>query len=92
MNLPDSLSRKAIARTFDRLTPVAWEKLFEREDQNGLEKLRVDGDYPAKAYYETDGILKWLVRNGHYTHDELTRKLEPRPAPTATVRTHLLAG
>lgn len=92
MNLPDSLSRRAIARTFDRLSQVAWEKLFEREDQNGLEKLRVDGDYPSKAYYATEGVIHWLVRNGHYTQEEVTRKIEGRPSQMGTVRTHVLAG
>lgn len=71
MNLPDRLSRKAIIETFDKLAPVTWEKLFEREDQNGIGKHRVLGDdYQRKAYYLTAGVMAWLVREGHYTLDE----------------------
>lgn len=70
MKLPETLSRKAITETFDRLEAVTWEKLFEREDSNGIGKHRVSGDYQRKAYYRTVGIMEWLVREGHYTLDE----------------------
>ena len=73
MRLPETLSRKAIIETFDKLEPVTWEKLFEREDSNGIGKNRVLGDYQRKAYYKTDGIMQWLVRNGHYTVDNFAR-------------------
>lgn len=73
MNLPATLNRKAIIETFDKFAPVTWEKLFEREDQNGIGKLRTEGDYPGKAYYVTSGIMEWLIRNGHYTVDEFKR-------------------
>ena len=73
MKLPETLSRKAIIETFDKLEPVTWEKLFEREDSNGIGKLRAVGDYRGKAYYQTDGIMQWLIRNGHYTIDEFNR-------------------
>lgn len=73
MLLPTKLSRRAIIETFDKLAPVTWEKLFEREDQNGIEKHRTTGDYPSKAYYVTSGIVEWLVRHGHYTLDEFSR-------------------
>lgn len=72
MDLPSKLNRRAIMATFDRLEPVTWEKLFEREDTNGIGKNRVSGDYPGKAYYKTDGVMKWLVSNGHYTVDEFS--------------------
>jgi hypothetical protein len=70
MKLPNSLSRKAIMDTFDRLEPVTWEKLFEREGANGIAKHRTTGDYPSRAYYRTEGIMEWLVRNGHYTVEQ----------------------
>lgn len=70
MKLPETLSRKAIIETFNRLEPVTWEKLFEREDSNGIVKHRVIGDYQRKAYYRTAGIMEWLVREGHYTLDD----------------------
>lgn len=73
MKLPETLSRKAIIETFNYLEPVTWEKLFEREDSNGIGKLRTVGDYPSKAYYRTDGIMEWLVRNGHYTLEDFKR-------------------
>lgn len=59
--------------TFDQLAPVTWEKLFEREDGNGIGKHRVPGDYKLKAYYRTAGIMEWLVREGHYTIDQFDR-------------------
>ena len=71
MRLPETLSRRAIIATFDKLEPVMWEKLFEREDSNGIGKHRVPGDdYQRKAYYRTEGIMAWLVREGYYTLDE----------------------
>lgn len=71
MKLPETLSRKAITETFNKLEAVTWEKLFEREDSNGIGKHRVPcADYQRKAYYTTDGIMAWLVREGHYTLDE----------------------
>lgn len=73
MKLPETLSRRAIIETFDQLAPVTWEKLFEREDCNGIVKYRVTGDYKAKAYYLTSGIMEWLVREGHYTLDQFER-------------------
>lgn len=90
--LPDRLSRKAISQTFDRISPVGWEKLFEREDQNGLGKLRVEGDYEGRAYYDLDGLMQWLVRNGHYTMAQIQGKTAPGVASALTIRTHLLAG
>lgn len=71
MKLPETLSRKAITETFDKLEPVTWEKLFEREDSNGIGKHRVPSDdYQRKAYYRTEGIMAWMVREGHYTLDD----------------------
>ena len=70
MKLPDTLSRKAITEAFTKLEPVTWEKLFEREDSNGIVKLRVVGDYQRTAYYRTEGIMAWLVTEGHYTLDD----------------------
>ena len=90
---PDRLSRKAVAQTFDRISPVAWEKLFEREDQNGLEKLRTEGDYPGRPYYQTEGLAQWLIRNAHYSPEQMDAKLNGcRSVAGLTVRTHLLAG
>lgn len=73
MKLPETLSRKAIIETFNCLEPVTWEKLFEREDGNGIGKLRVQCEYQRKAYYLTQGIMEWLVREGHYTLDDYRR-------------------
>jgi hypothetical protein len=71
MRLPETLSRKAIIVTFDRLEPVVWEKLFEREDSNGIVRHRVPGeDYQRKVYYRTEGIMAWLVREGCYTLED----------------------
>lgn len=93
VKLPDSLSRKAVALTFDRISPVAWEKLFEREDQNGLEKLRTDGDFPGRIYYKTDGLAQWLIRNGFYTPTQIENKINgDSRAVTPTIRTHLLSA
>lgn len=91
--LPDSLSRKAVISTFDRISAVAWEKLFEREDHNGLGKLRVPGDYAGKSYYSTEGVIHWLIRNDHYTIEQIESKTNGTGrAPLLPSRTHLLAG
>lgn len=71
--LPETLSRRAIIEAFNKLAPVTWEKLFEREDSNGIGKHRIPigpKDYKAKAYYRTIGIMGWLIREGHYRLDE----------------------
>jgi hypothetical protein len=73
--LPESLSRRGIAAEFDKLTPVAWEKLFEREDINGLVKLRVPGDMRDRVYYSVEGVALWLVRNDYYTRQEINEQL-----------------
>lgn len=92
VKLPDSLSRKAIIQTFDRITPVAWERLFAREDCNGLCRLRVVGDFKGKTYYSTDGLIHWLVRNDRYTIVEIRRIVNGAPSPSGlTIRTHVLA-
>jgi hypothetical protein len=91
MQLPSSLSRKAIIRTFDVHSAVSWEKLFEREEKNGLSKLRVDGDYPGWVYYETEGLIKWLIRNDHYSINEI-RAMFGHTVQRSNVRTHVLAG
>ena len=92
MNLPDSLCRSAIPNIFDRYSPVAWEKLFERESLNGLSKLRVEGDFQHKVYYSTEGLIQWLIRNNKYSYDELKHKFSSVIPPIATSRVHLLAG
>lgn len=89
LNLPDKLSRKAIAKTFDDLTPTAWEKLFVRESQNGLSAFRESGDFPTRAYYRTNDLIHWLIRNGYYTPQQLFP--EDMPPPRLTVRTHIMA-
>ena len=84
MKLPATLSRRAIMETFNRLEPVTWEKLFDREDANGIVKHRVPGeDYRRKAYYRTSGIMEWLVREGYYTLDDYhtSPRFGGEPAP-----------
>ncbi len=92
--LPDSLSRKSITATFTKLSAVAWEKLFERENQNCIAKLRVAGDMNNKVYYRTEGIVHWLVRNGYYTVEEMNEKFfgVTSTAPSVTIRRHVMAG
>lgn len=90
--LPDRLTRRGIAEEFNDITPVAWEKLFEREDQNGIAKLRVTGDLNNKVYYTVEGIIQWLVRNDYYTRREMERRLGLTAAPALHVRQHLMAG
>lgn len=96
LRIPDSLGRKAVTQIFDRISPVAWEKLFEREDENGIAKLRVQGDFQRRAYYSTAGLVDWLLRNAYYTPTEMRLALGEeiqvvKRAVTAT-RVHLLAG
>lgn len=89
--LPTTLSRKAVASTFDKLTPVAWEKHFEREHINGIAKLRVNGgDVKNRAYYSTEQIIMWLIRNDYYTFEETREFYQKVPKPI--IRTHILAG
>lgn len=93
MQLPDSLGRKAITQIFDRISPVGWEKLFEREDENGIAKLRVEGDFRRRAYYSTAGLVHWLVRNSYYSPTAMREVLgeEVQVRRAVVTRTHLLA-
>ena len=70
MKLPDSLNRKAVKRHFGKLKESRWDHLFECEKKNGLHRCRVDGDYPKLAYYSTELLKAWLIRNSHYDADE----------------------
>lgn len=89
--LPDSLSRRGIADEFDKLTPIAWERLFDKENQNGIAKLRVPGDMNNRAYYSVEGIAQWLVRNDYYKRPEIRAKLGD-VAPRLEIRQHVMAG
>ncbi len=91
--LPPELNRKAIAANFDRLTPCAWEKLFEKEKHNGLFELRVVGpDYAIYVHYSTAGLISWLIRNHRYSLAEIRdRFYEPAPIGPR-VKQHILAG
>ena len=84
MKLPDKLNRKAIIKIFDQISPSSWEKLFEREDQNGIGKFRCDGDFPSRAYYDTNALKAWLVRNGRC---EVRQRLTPK---SLRITTHLM--
>ena len=89
--LPTTLSRKAVASTFNKLTPVAWEKHFEREHHNGIAKLRADGeDARNRIYYSTDGLIKWLIRSNFYSFEETRCFYYQAPKPHITQ--HILAG
>jgi len=88
-NLPDKLSRKACMKVFDQITPCAWEKLFEREDRNGIASLREAGDFPKLAYYRTNDLIHWLIRNGYLTPAQAAGDV-PRHNGHA-VRTHSIA-
>jgi hypothetical protein len=86
--LPEYLSRKAVMKIFDCLPPTTWERLFDREDHNGIVKFRVKGDFPGRAYYDTNRMIQWLIRNGHYSVIEIKYLVSERPS---IVRTHLMA-
>jgi len=73
------------------LTPVAWERLFDKENQNGIARLRVLGDMNNRAYYSVEGIAHWLVRNDYYNRLEISVKLGD-VAPRMQVRQHVMAG
>jgi len=90
--LPDFLSRRGITSEFDKLTPVAWERLFDKENQNGIAKLRVQGDMNNRVYYSVQGIIHWLVRNDYYNRIEIALKLTDQIPPRTEVRQHIMAG
>lgn len=90
MNLPQSLTRNAVIATFQKISPVAWEKLFEREHHNGLAGIRVSGSYPGKIYYSTEALIQWLISNNRYTVDDIVGIGQPRP--TVIIRQHVMAG
>ncbi len=91
VSLPTFLDRGAVISTFTEISPVAWEKLFEREDSNGIGKLRVPGDFPRRAYYSTEGLIHWLVRNHRYTWEQVQELFgTTSKAPAQGIRTHFL--
>ena len=95
LKLPNKLTRSAIKSTFTKLSEASWDHLFEHEKENGLHAIRVDGDYPKLAYYDTEAIIHWLVRHNHYTALELAEPIGATPLPDASrwgglVRRHTL--
>lgn len=92
--LPDSLSRKSVKMHFHKLTEAQWDWLFAHEKSNGLHALRVEGPYQQKAYYRTEGLIHWLVRESHYRADEFGQKAAAPKGPWSGLasRTHALAG
>lgn len=89
LSLPDKLSRKAATKIFDQISPCAWEKLFEREDKNGIVAFRETGDFPKLAYYRTQDLIHWLIRNGYLTPAQVAGDV-PRHNGHIT-RTHIMA-
>jgi len=90
--LPDSLSRRGIATEFDKLTPVAWERLFDKENQNGIARLRVPGDMNNRAYYSGEGMKDWLLSEGHYHPEDFPVIPDSGGWTGAVVRRHALAA
>ena len=92
MKLPDSLNRKAVKRHFDKIKESRWDHLFECEKKNGLHRCRVDGDYPKLAYYDTQMLKDWLVRNSIYDAGDFDQSaLMQGTWRGMTVRRHALA-
>ena len=66
MDLPNSLSRNAVKAHFDKISEGRWEYYFRHEAENGLRALRTDDGAFARAYYDTELLKQWLVREAIY--------------------------
>ena len=90
--LPKRLRRSGVKLTFPKVSEATWDNLFDNEKNNGLHAMRVSG--PDKyAYYDIDGLMKWLVQRGWYRTFDFHEYGEILYQPSNfTVRRHAIAG
>ena len=91
-HLPDRICRRAAKKCFTKLNEPTWNYLFRHEKENGLHALRAKDEH-ARAYYRTDDLMKWLVKEAYYTPADFDDS--PNQANGwrgLNVRTHTLAG
>jgi hypothetical protein len=72
-DLFDPLSRGGIGKLFNRISEDVWREYFKRAVQNGLMKARQENR--DRICYNPARVAEWLVDNGHYTQEEVDRKL-----------------
>jgi hypothetical protein len=66
---PQKLRRTAIIKIYPKFTGHAWERRFQREEENGLIAAKVPGSSPYLYFQEK--VESWLIQNGHYTKQEI---------------------
>lgn len=88
MNLPSSLSRNAVKAHFTKVSAGRWEYYFRHEKRNGIGSLRVDDGAFERAYYDTEKLKEWLIREAIYR----TSDFEASELPVwVSVRQHAAA-
>jgi hypothetical protein len=70
VNLPRKLCRRAIKKSFLKISERTWEYLFDVEERNGLYSCRINSRGRKKIYYSTSRLIEWLVNEGYYTQVE----------------------
>ncbi len=82
-----------MAANFDFISPVGWQRLFDKEKANGLCKMRVpSADYNRPCYYNTAGLIAWLIRNHRYSLAEIRDRFYDPPPSAPRVTQHFIAG
>lgn len=54
-------TRAAVKQHFPKLTSSQWDKLFEREGKNGLDRYRLGNKQGKHVLYDVQGIKQWLA-------------------------------
>jgi len=80
-----ALERSVVAKKYPKISQTAWEKIFERERNNGLIDAKVPDKKPYQYYRKK--VEKWLITKGYYFEPELNGTTKERVVdPVASLR------
>ena len=65
------LSRSAIKQNYTKIKSTAWEKIFQRESDNGLIDAKIS--HTAPYMYSRQKVESWLIANNYYQINELSQ-------------------
>ncbi len=83
------LTRKAIKANYsggsNRLSDMKWDRLFEKEKENGLFDACRCADENGKAMYNQEALHRWLIKFAYFTQKELNRNLGLGQLPSSSI-------
>jgi len=67
------LERRVVIENYQKLSPHAWEKIFQREQSNGLISAKIPEKSPFQ--YSEKKLEKWLITKGYYSASDFTKSV-----------------